>query len=785
MRHRLQNYYVNMIVKLTLFTTLVVLLLSLLLYASFRNYNIKTINQLNENLMVQFIHNAEQIHAYLRSYSVSLTNNTDVKNLMFGEDLSVYETLGSMRAVDLLLEANPYLESIYVYNGRSDTYYVVGANSVIRKGGEFDAELDAVLKGDAPIPRLTPIPRRLPGIEAEAGKDTQVFTYIVPDFFRDGQTLKSALILNAKVDSFLHNVAAKSESGSGMMDMKSLWFLGREGEVLAHTNKALFLQNVAGREDVKRMMESGERSGYFTDRQEGKTSVVTYVRSELLDWMLVGATPYEAVAGLAERVRGLSLIIGILMLTVGLVAAIALTRNLYAPVRRLRNKFSPYAPAGQTSAPHANEFEMISEAFSLAHHKLRDLEQFKNSKRQVLKQKTLEDYVRTGLPLGRREQEWLDESGIRLSPRRPAVVAVLRIDRYSAFCETYNESDRALLRYALTNMLSEIIRPGGECEAVDMGADQTVVILNVEPDSQHGPGWEARLAESLEQARRSFERYCGVSFSVFVSEPMALLREVPQAYRDALELSQERIKAGHGCMLFRSEVGAAQPTFFNINHQLLEQLLEAIKEAKQDKMEDTYRRLTELLQASDYNNIMFTLSYLSAAIFNQLHVMEGNRTISFGLSFSEFDKRLKAMETFEEIDAEFLDLFRTIVQRIQGSQQDRTNLIVAQALRYIEEHYADAALSPQQIADLFKLTPAYLNKLCRERTSRSLSDSITEVRVEKAKQLLGRTSLTIDQVIDRVGWENKKYFFRIFKKQVGATPTEYRLKLSVDQIDRS
>ncbi|MNR49318.1 HTH-type transcriptional activator Btr [compost metagenome] len=84
---------------------------------------------------------------------------------------------------------------------------------------------------------------------------------------------------------------------------------------------------------------------------------------------------------------------------------------------------------------------------------------------------------------------------------------------------------------------------------------------------------------------------------------------------------------------------------------------------------------------------------------------------------------------------------------------------------------------------MFKLTPAYLNKLCRERTSHSLGDYITHVRVEKAKQLLGETNLTIDQIIGRIGWENKKYFFRIFKKLTGATPTEYRLKLSVDQLN--
>ncbi|SDC05276.1 Helix-turn-helix domain-containing protein [Paenibacillus sp. UNCCL117] len=780
MRQRVPNYFMNMIVKITFFTTLIVLILSVLLYTSFRSYNIKVVNQLNESLMHQVIHNAEQIHAYIRSYSVSLTGNTDVKNLMYGENLSVYETLGSIRALDLALEANPYMESMYVYNARSDTYYVMGPNPVIRKGGAFDPQIDGLLKAGTPIPRLTPIPRFIAHTEEQPNKDAQVFTYVLPEFFRDGSTLKSAIIINVKVESFLNNVAA---DGTNTMDMKSLWFLGRGGEVFAHTDQELFLQHVGELDYVGRILQSPQSSGYFTAPLEGTTSVVTYVHSDLLDWKLVGVTPYDTVARTAERVKSLAIGIGVIMMTACLIAAVILTRNLYAPVRTLHNKFSPHIPSDDRAAGNNNEFEMISEVFSTTRHKLLDLQQFRNSNWLALKQKALEDFMRTGLPPARNEYEWLQTYAAGINPNGPWAVVVIRIDRYADFCEKYSEPDRALLRYALTNIAGEILRTSFACETLDMGEDRVAVILSVEEDEGGKAGRRESLTELLQQARMSFEHYCGFAFSAFVSEAAMTLREIPYLYRDALELAHNRFKAGHGCLLFREESEPAGPEYFNLNHPLVDQLLEGIQEGKPDKAGAAYGLLTELLHRCDYDNMMFAVSYLSSSIFNLLHTMESNRTVTFGLSFSEFDRKLKRMETFTEMDAEFRRLFEAIAGRIHQIPNEKTKLIVSEALRYIDEHYADNALSPHQIADLFNLTPAYLNKLCRERTSHSLGDYITHVRVEKAKQLLGETNLTIDQIIGRIGWENKKYFFRIFKKLTGATPTEYRLKLNVDQLN--
>lgn len=782
MKQRLKNHFFNMTFKITFFTTLVVFVLSIFLYTSFKKYNIQTINQLNEALMYQIIHNAEQTHEYVRNYMLSLVNNLAATDLMYNQDLSVVDTLSSMRALDLMLDSNPFIESMYIYNGRSDTYYVIGANPIIRQGGAFDPQIDEILKGGSAIPSLVPIPRIIKDEEAEGNpeRESQVFTYVLPYYFMDGKTLKSALMINAKVDSFLNNLAAEDLSPLGVMDVQSLWFLGRGGDVFAHTNKELFLHNVAELEYVERILDSAGSSGYFVEHIE-TPSVVTFVHSKKLDWKLVGVTPYDRIANIAGQVR--SIMLGIVFFTLAfcLIVGFILTKNLYAPVRKLRNKFNQYAPLYGREIKHVNDFEMMSELFSTTRHNLLDLEKFRNTHWLSLKQKALSDLIRSGLAPNLLVSKWVKEYGIMVSPEQPVALAVIKIDRYASFCNRYNDSDRALVRYALTNIASEIMLRTSSCETVDLGEDHVVLLFN--PDEQ---GKES-LVRAFRQIQLIFEQYCGEAVSIFVSETMitSTMKEIPSLYRDALDLSYERLKYGGNCLLFREDMVADIQQFISIDNQLLTQLLEAIKDGKITKIEETYAMLTDILAQCDYNNIMYTLSYLTSAVFNLLHLMENNSTISFGLNYSEFNRKLKNLETLEEIHSEFRILFQVIVERMNRRRDEKTELIVAEVMRYIEDHYGDLSLNLHSVAGIFKMNAAYLNKLYRERTSHSVNDFITEVRVEQAKRLLRETSLTIEQIIDRIGWENKKYFYTVFKKHVGATPSEFRLKQSVDRLNKS
>ena len=88
-----------------------------------------------------------------------------------------------------------------------------------------------------------------------------------------------------------------------------------------------------------------------------------------------------------------------------------------------------------------------------------------------------------------------------------------------------------------------------------------------------------------------------------------------------------------------------------------------------------------------------------------------------------------------------------------------SDTLIMSIIRHIEANYKHRDLCTDTLADVFKISAPYLGKIFREKTARSISEHITDTRMEKAKELLEHSSHTVDEIIDRVGWENKKYFY--------------------------
>lgn len=103
-----------------------------------------------------------------------------------------------------------------------------------------------------------------------------------------------------------------------------------------------------------------------------------------------------------------------------------------------------------------------------------------------------------------------------------------------------------------------------------------------------------------------------------------------------------------------------------------------------------------------------------------------------------------------------------------------TNHWAIQAIqKYVQEYYSrDLHLS--QLAGLYFLNPDYLCRLFHKETGTSFSEYVNNMRLEKAKHLLEMTPDDIMSIATQVGFANVTYFNRLFKRQTGMTPKEYR-----------
>ena len=92
---------------------------------------------------------------------------------------------------------------------------------------------------------------------------------------------------------------------------------------------------------------------------------------------------------------------------------------------------------------------------------------------------------------------------------------------------------------------------------------------------------------------------------------------------------------------------------------------------------------------------------------------------------------------------------------------------------YIKQNYR-YTLSTKHLSDTFFVNPSYLSRRFSQCYGITITDFIAKVRVEHAKRLLITTNASIGSISLNVGYDNANYFTRVFKKNVGFSPTDYR-----------
>ena len=119
------------------------------------------------------------------------------------------------------------------------------------------------------------------------------------------------------------------------------------------------------------------------------------------------------------------------------------------------------------------------------------------------------------------------------------------------------------------------------------------------------------------------------------------------------------------------------------------------------------------------------------------------------------------------------DMVRQYCAYVQRySVKDYTPL-VQKVINHINLNLAEP-MSLKSLAAMCFISPSYLSSLFKQDTGTTIVDYINTQRVDRAAVLLATTDRSIAAVAAAVGILDVNYFTKIFKKQLGITPTQYR-----------
>lgn len=140
--------------------------------------------------------------------------------------------------------------------------------------------------------------------------------------------------------------------------------------------------------------------------------------------------------------------------------------------------------------------------------------------------------------------------------------------------------------------------------------------------------------------------------------------------------------------------------------------------------------------------------------------------VEMALKREEAKHRIEQMERL--VDTKLLETV---------GQEKRYNAQVQEAIHYLDTHLHEP-LTMRDIADHLHLNASYFSVLFKEQTGLTFSEYLTRRRVQRAKEMLTNTQLTIAEIAEQVGYQTAKYFVKVFRSIEDTSPGQYRKSVS-------
>ena len=306
----------------------------------------------------------------------------------------------------------------------------------------------------------------------------------------------------------------------------------------------------------------------------------------------------------------------------------------------------------------------------------------------------------------------------------------------------------------------------------------------------------SNITSRIESIAELMENYPEMLYFISVGKPVERIRDVNISYADASKKFAERYMLEESYVFYEDMEGTSRikediraerlenrESINNLDIQSIDVSIVAKKSIYSFMKQGTITEIDDLVEEyfssmgeEAVESVMLRQYVLVESLLSAIALLE-----SVGLSREDASQILGELtdpvryNTSVEAAREYVrSLLHVMIEYRNQLSDKKYSGIIGKAKKYIQENYQNEEMSLQSVASNVNVSSNHFSAIFRKETGETFIDYLTEVRMEKAKDLLVSTSMKTSEVGYEVGYRDPHYFSYIFKKTQGVSPKEYR-----------
>lgn len=344
-------------------------------------------------------------------------------------------------------------------------------------------------------------------------------------------------------------------------------------------------------------------------------------------------------------------------------------------------------------------------------------------------------------------------------------ILAIEIDRYDELITDDQWGDKQLVLFAVRNIVHEVmLKEKGVSFYQLFASGPQLICLAVNRECE-----QSDAQELIGEVRK----WVKISITVGVSEATDDFKAIPAVYRQAVEALQNKWIYGDGIVCDFRELNTKSNEASGYPSEIDEAIVRAIRGGEPEKAQAGLSAFMDTIKGGQITFRLFRRFCLQllSSVFRVVYEHKINDLIIRQVRQpQEFFHRNFTAEEYTRYLKELID---STIASMEWSRQQRHNRTMEKAVEFIVRHYSKD-ISLDDVAAHVQMSSSYFSSYFKQEKGETFIEYLTRLRIDKAKSLMMNAEIRLYEIAQMVGYQDVKYFSRLFKRHAGVTPAEYR-----------
>jgi AraC-like DNA-binding protein len=544
------------------------------------------------------------------------------------------------------------------------------------------------------------------------------------------------------------------------------------GKVIFHQDNSKLFSSLNSASYIKNIHNSQKASDNFTSKVDGVASMVSYISIDGTDWKIVTTAPISQFYKQAALIQQIMILLCILSILIGFIMTNIFSVKLYNPLKTLihltKNLFtSDKNLLMQEQSGNVNEYILINNLIHNLSFRVVELEKNITEYQPIVKHNLIMSLLNNSIHSQEELSERLKLTNIIFN--EPFFFCMLiKLDK--SIIESVGIKNSHYIRYNLIKSIESMSTNSFCFLAAECSVTDIVVIINSKENN----------SSELSKVIEDIQAFADINFHMCLSFSISNCTDNPlficNLYEKATKALSYVFYFPEKGLIYYDDISARESSVESMNPITIDDCIVAIRQKDINLVTLATENLINILLSKNY-----TAEYCNQKLLNLIDALSSYISVlTLGSHFNtaNFYSEFQDLKDIYQFKSWFVTNVNLLFELMDQRNKMRNTEAIEKVKEYIFKNLGNQ-LSLECAADEVNLNAKYLSKLFKEVTGTNYLDYITNLRLEKSKELLITTDLTVDQISFSIGYNTPAYFIKQFKKLYGDTPNNYKKTYSL------